>query len=121
MGLYEHMGRVKSQTSLALVGYHVSFAMSCLLCEDIPDIGVNEKPYSNNGPSARTQTVFFCCSLEGGILEETSGRRHLGGIWEASGLASGELSGSWGGQGGLKGILDGKCSKFIMLYNKNEK
>ena len=72
-----------------------------------------------NDPSARTQTVFFC-SLEGGIVEETSGRRHLGGIWEASELASGELSGSWGGHGGFKGILDGKCCKFIVFYSKQK-
>ena len=76
-----------------------------------------------NNPSARTQTVFFV------LWKEASWRRHLeGGIWEASGRLSealwelsGELSGSWGGHGGFKGILDRKCSKFIVFYSKNEK
>ena len=38
-------------------------------------------------------------------------------LWELSG----ELSGSWGGHGGFNGILDRKCSKFIVLYSKNKK
>ena len=33
----------------------------------------------------------FFCSLDGGILEELSGRRHLGGIWEAFGGSLGAL------------------------------
>ena len=44
-----------------------------------------------------------------------------GGIWEAFWELSGELSGRWGGHGGFKGILDRKCSKFIVCYNKNDR
>ena len=50
----------------------------------------------------------FFCYLKGGILEETSGRRHLGGIWEAFGGSLGALWGAlwelgrpWGLQGHL--------------------
>ena len=59
-----------------------------------------------------------------------SGRRHLGGeiskaasgrLSEALWELSGELSGSWGGHGGYKGILDRKCCKFNMFYYKNKK
>ena len=50
------------------------------------------------------------------LLSEASGRLSEP-FWELSG----ELSGSWGGHGGFKGILDRKCSKFIVFYKKNEK
>ena len=50
------------------------------------------------------------------LLSEASGRLSEA-LWELSG----ELSGSWGGHGVFKGILDRKCSKSILFYNKNEK
>ena len=70
---------------------------------------------------AREPKQCFLCSLEGGILEGTSGRMHLGGIWEDFGSSLGALwglSGNWGGHGSFKDILDRKCCQFIVFFQQ---
>ena len=77
----------------------------------------------NNNPSTRTQTMFFFCSLEGGILEETSGRRHLGGIWEAFGGSLGTLWGAlWelGRPWGLQGHLGQKMLQIHCVLQQTQ-
>ena len=61
----------------------------------------------NMTPAREPKKLFFCY-LEGGILEEASGRGELGGIWEAL----------WklGWPSRLKVILEQNCVKTIVSY-----
>ena len=75
---------------------------------------------------ARKPKQCSFCYLEGGILEETSGRRHLGGIWEAFGSSLGALWGAlWelGRPWGLQGHLEQKMLQihFVLLQKYKKK
>ena len=71
-------------------------------------------------PSARTQTMFFC-SLEGGILEETSGRRHLGGFRRLSGSSLGNSLGAGAAMGASRASWTENASDSLCFTAKTIK
>ena len=56
---------------------------------------------------------MFFCSLEGGILEETSGRRHLGGFRRLSGSSLGNSLGA----GAAMGASRASWTKMLQVHN----
>ena len=68
----------------------------------------------NNSPGFSVAGLRYAgCAV--GQFVQASGKLSEA-LWELSG----DLSGSWGGHGGFRGILDKRCFKFIVFYSKNK-